>query len=159
MKRKIGIIVKSLCLVAVCTVAFMSERGYFQWSDQMGPAAERLYSILVGFEFDGIEVHKSENRLSLYKYVVEEDSSARTRKEVASLSVDDASIQDAQLFRNIMDYCGGIFFATDLNWDGEWSGLCLYPSDPSLLPSQYVSFSKDDCAYWLSGIPDSVVNR
>ena len=35
-------------------------------------------------------------------------------KEVASLSADDASSQDAQLFKSITDYCGGIFFAANL---------------------------------------------
>ena len=159
MGEKTRVIIAGIFLVVFCAIDLVGQQLDIREAEKIAGAAERLYPLFVGIDFEGIEIDESENRLSLYKYANEsEKSSMLVRKEVASLSVDDDSIRDAKLFKNVMDCCGGVLFATDLNWNAEWSGLCLYPSEPSLLPSQYISRSENEYAYWLSEIPDSVVN-
>lgn len=159
MGEKTRVIIAGIFFIVFCAIELVGQQWNLREAEKIVGAAERLYPLFVGIDFEGIEIDESENRLSLYKYANEsEKSSMLVRKEVASLSVDDDSIRDARLFKNIMDCCGGVFFATDLNWNGEWSGLCLYPSEPSLLPGQYISRSENEYAYWLSEIPDSVVN-
>lgn len=159
MDKRTRAIMGGIFVIILCTIGFVIHQWNLRKAEKIVTAAERLYPLLADADFDGIEIYESENRISLYKYIKKsEQSSVLVRKEIASLSLDDASIQDAQLFKNIMDYCGGIFFATNLNWNAEWSGLCLYPSDPSLLPSQYISHNENEYAYWLSDIPNSIVN-
>lgn len=161
MGKKTRVIIGSFFLIIFCAIGLAVKQYDLQKVEKIVAATERLYPLFsdVDVDFDGIEIYESESYFSLYKYAEEsEQSNVRVRKEVASLSVDDASIQDAQLFKDIMSYCGGVFFATDLNWNTEWSGLCLYPSDPSLLPNQYISHKENEYAYWLSNIPNSVVN-
>ena len=159
MKKVTGKAVRVVCAALICALALAAHCRSSEYRKAVPPAAERLYPLLAGYDFDGIEVYEAENRISLCRYAAEnEHSSVRVRREVASVPVDAAAVKDARLFRDVMAYCGGVFFATDLNWNGEWSGLCLYPSDPSRIPLRYVSRSAGNQAYWLEDIPDSVLS-
>lgn len=149
-----------LCVVIIGTAGIIGSQWHLSDRDRTRSAAESLYPTLAGFEFDEIDVLESEKRILLYKHKVENaDSSLFVREETASISVDDVAIKNAQRFKNIMKYCGGVFFATDLTWNGDWSGICLYPSDPSLIPSQYISHCEGEHMYWLLKIPHTAINE
>lgn len=156
---KLNNVVGILCAVIVCTIGIISQQCNLSHQDRIRSAAESLYPTLVSFEFDGIEILESEKQILLYKHkVLNEHSSSLVRDEVATVSVDDVAIKNARLFKNIMNYCGGVFFAAAVTWNGEWSGICLYPCDPSLIPSQHISYCEDEHIYWLSKIPHTVIS-
>ena len=159
MKQQTGNVVRNICATIICVIAIVAHYRSSSYLKAVVPSAERLYPLLVGYDFEGIEIYESENRLSLYRYATEnEHSSIRIRKEVASIPVDAEVMKDIQLFKDVMKYSGGVFFATDLNWNGEWSGLCFYPSDPLLIPDRYILRSTGNQIYLLSNIPDSVIH-
>lgn len=156
MKKKV--IIGSFIVIFICAIGLAVQQWDIRKEEKIVAAAERLYPVLAGFDFDGIEIRESEGKFLLYQRELEnEQSSFLINKEVALLFADKALIEDAQSFKNIIKYCGGVFFATSLNWNGEWSGLCLYPSEPSLIPEQYILYHEDERLYWLSKIPDHVV--
>lgn len=159
MKTKTRNTIAAICMIGLCVIGIANRNRGFHPDKEMVAAAERLYPVLADFDFDGIEIRESEEQFLLYRRELENaQSSFLVNKEVASLSVDKSLIADTQSFKNIMKYCGGVFFAASLNWDGEWSGFCLYPSEPSLIPEQYILYHEDERLYWLSEIPDHIVN-
>ena len=158
--RKIRNVVGILCAVIICVAGIIGQQWHLSDRDRTRSAAESLYPTLAGFGFDEIDVLESEKQILLRKHKVwNAHSSLLVREEAASISVDDAAIKNAQRFKNIMKYCGGVFFATDLTWNGDWSGICLYPSDPSLIPGQYILHCEGEHIYWLSKIPHTVINE
>lgn len=155
MKNKIRNTIVGICIAGICIIGIVTQNRGFQVDRKLVAAAERLYLVLADFDFDGVEIQESEEQLCLYQRELENvQSSWLEDKKVALVPAVKSLIEDMKSFKNVMKYCGGIFFGTDLNWDGEWNGFCLYPTEPSLIPAQYIVYHEDETLYWLSEIPD-----
>lgn len=71
MKKQIGYTARNICAAIICVIAIVAHYRSSSYPKAVVLSAERLYPLLVGYDFEGIEIYASKNRLSLYRYATE----------------------------------------------------------------------------------------
>ena len=113
------------------------------------PAAICAAETLEGYEFDGAE-RLSDGRWRLYRR--EPGAMGTRRVTVAVLRLPEGAATVAEHFRDMRSLRGGVFFATDLSWDTEWSGVYVAASiDEDLRP--YCAAELGEGAWYLAFLP------
>ena len=153
MKRKILNIIGWTLVVLICICGVLLEswkqgKAHAEWV-----AAERLYPVLAGRDFEAVELDEAGKRIFLYCYRKKENSSARERTLVESIPIDESLIPDVRRFKGIKAVCGGVFFANDITWDGEWSGLCFYPENLDGIPADNILATDTAGVYSFNAVP------
>lgn len=148
-----------LVVLIVCIGAwYFSGRFYMEKADD---AATLLFDKFAVFEFDGIERDDKNHEAVLYEYDESSSSSLVEKRTVAVIPLTFDETEALHKFKNVMAYRGGLFFATEINWNGEWSGIYINPSTvPEVLREYIKDFSnlRAKCGhYWLELVPDYIL--
>ena len=121
---------------------------------QCSEAAGDLLSLFGDIHFDGITYDDVTNEVCLYEYVKSSDSSSvreRREKKVIALEPDDR--EALSRFKDVKWCCDGLFFATSMSWDGEWSGCYInFATLPTSL-IEYLDYEIKSGYYWLKEVP------
>lgn len=113
------------------------------------PAAICAAEALDGYEFDGAE-RLSDGRWRLYRR--EPGAVGMRRVTVAVLRLPEGAVAVAEYFRDMRSLRGGVFFATGLSWDTEWSGVYVAAFiDAELRPYCKAELGKG--AWYLAFVP------
>ena len=139
-----------LPLVLVCLFWHFHEAGErTRLLDEGVPAAMYAAETLEGYEFDGAE-RLSDGRWRLYRR--EPGAVGMRRVTVAILRLPEGAAAVAEHFRDMRSLRGGVFFATGLSWDTEWSGVYVAASiDAELRP--YCKAKLGEGAWYLAFVP------
>lgn len=144
-----------ICIVGVFETSFKQARIQTAYK-----AAQFLREVLLNYDFDGVSVDEQIGIITLYTYVKESDSrSILNKKEVASIELDVDQLSAVDAFKNVRCFCNGLFFATEIGWDGEWSGVYLSTSEVLSDYEEYVVKEMGNGAYWLCDVPDNVLRK
>lgn len=102
-------------------------------------AAQSLYEVLLDYDFDGVSINEQTGIVTLYRYEKESNSqSILNEKEVALIELDADQLNYVDALKNARRFFNGIFFATEIGWDGEWSGIYLSTSEVFSDVEEYV---------------------
>ena len=139
-----------LPLVLVCLFwHFHEAKERTRLLDAGVPAAICAAETLEGYEFDGVE-RLSDGRWRLYRR--EPGAVGSRRVTVAVLRLPEGATAVAEHFRGMRPLRGGVFFATDISWDTEWSGVYVAASiDEDLRP--YCAAELGEGAWYLAFLP------
>ena len=154
-RRVFVLIVLGIC---ICALFGFGRNITHNRITKCSEAACNLLPYFSDIYFDGITYDDATNNVCIYEYVKTADSSnvlVRRPKKIISLETD--KFEDLSLFKNVKWCCGGLFFASSIGWDGEWSGIYINLSG---LPTDLLTYV--DCEikfghYWLSGVPHHIL--
>lgn len=145
-------------MLFICALFGFGQHIRHNYIAKYSEAAGDLLNLFNDIRFDEITYDDATNEVCLYEYVKSSNSSSvleRSVKKVIELESDD--FEALSLFRNVRWCFDGLFFATSVGWDGEWSGLYI---NSAALPASLVNYL--DCEiksgyYWLNGVPDHIL--
>ena len=139
-----------LPLVLVCLFWHFHEAGErARLLDAGVPAAICAAETLEGYEFGGVE-RLSDGRWRLYRR--EPGAMGSRRVTVAVLRLPEGAASVAECFCGMRSLRGGVFFATDLSWDTEWSGVYVAASIDEDLRA-YCEAELGEGAWYLAFVP------
>ena len=127
---KITINKKALCvfLLIVLVWCIFSVLRQEKTTESL-PVAQALYSLLKPYAFDGVEyLEAPPDCIRLFRYENQENSSWLRKRTVAVLELPETARDAKNYFRDMRTLRGGLFLATKLTWDTEWSGLYIAES-------------------------------
>ena len=160
MNKKFNIFVMLAIIAGIYVICVTCRYGYNWYLIKCDKNATLLFDdFSIGCHFDAIEVaHNGE--VSLFEYAESNCSSfVLVKKHVETVLLDAMESKALTSFSDIKEYCGGLFFATSINWSGEWSGIYI---TQTLLPSHledYVSYDMRNGHYWVDVVPDHIIVR
>ncbi len=151
---KITINKKALCvflLIALVWCIFAVLRQ--EKTTESLPVAQALYSLLKPYAFDGVEyLEAPTNCIRLFRYENQENQSWLEKRTVAVIELPEIARDAKNYFRDMRTLRGGLFLATKLTWDTEWSGLYIAES----MDSEVAAYSDGilmDNIYYLNTVP------
>ena len=151
-----------LMIYALCfAIVFLAGRG---WQNhrirEWDAAATQVCALLCGHDFDGVEMDVAGKKIALYERVAQDPfASVLTRRSVATVACTAGEMEIVQNFRDIRSFQGGIFFAVQIDWDGEWTGVYISSEDLPAALVEYAMPLKRRGHYWLRAVSDAVLHE
>ncbi len=147
-------------MLCICTLFEFGQHIRHNYISKCSEAAGDLLRLFSDIHFDGITYDDATNKVCLYEYVESCDSSSILDRRVKkSIVLESADFVKLQLFKNVKWCYDGLFFATSIGWDGEWSGIYINFSTLPKSLINYVDYQTKLGHYWLNCVPHHILSR